>query len=177
MRALLIISLQTKNRYVKIYSLRKEIGGVLIKSFIYKTNDGMHTVTLEAQGGKYAVWADNDFVKYVYLSSNHWMNEEIVELFGHPCHILVCGHDPEVFVDGKSLSDGSEYTVRKNEIHKAVHASTAMLLGAGAGLIAVFILILFLSDTPAEYASLPTIGIIMLIWGVIRNFKEKKLFR
>ena len=137
----------------------------------------MHTVTLEAQGGKYAVWADDDFVKYVYLSSSHWMNEETVEFFGHPGHILVCESDPEVFVDGKSLSDGSEYTVRKNEIHKAVHARTAMLWGAGAVLIAVFILILFLSNTPAKYAGLPTIGIIMLIWGVIRNFKEKKLFR
>ena len=137
----------------------------------------MHTVTLEAQGGKYAVWADDDFVKYAYLTSSHWICEETVELFGCPCHILMCGSDPEVFVDGKSLSDGTEYTVRKNEIRKAVHTRTAMLLGAGVALIAVFILILFLSNTPAEYAGLPTIGIFMLIMGFIRNSKEKKLFR
>ena len=145
-------------------------------NFNFKTDDGLHTVRLEGTVGKYAVWADDDFVKYAYLTSNCWMNEEDVELFGRPGRIIVCEGGPEVFIDGKSLRDGMDYITRKNQIQKAVHYRTTMLFWTGIALIAVFILILFLSSSPLRFSGLPFIGINFLIWAVIRKAKEKKLF-
>ena len=56
-----------------IYYKNRNTGGANVLNLNFKTDDGLHTVRLEGTVGKYAVWADDDFVKYAYLTSNCWI--------------------------------------------------------------------------------------------------------
>lgn len=148
-----------------------------MKQQTWHTPDGAHTVMLEAQVGKYVIWADEEYAGDIYPGSGLVMglSEQTLELFGAPANVMLYRGGAEVFLNGFSLHDGATYATRKEQLMQPLRVRVYSYIGAGFGLLCFYCLVLLLGGNAARWASMAVIGAMSMILGLVMRKQMLKL--
>ena len=140
-------------------------------NWIWNSKDGPRTISCDRIDSKYVIWTDNDFLFSVLPMGSlafPGLYEHCTRLCGSKFCFLIWEKKPELFIDGISLEDGTEYRTRRNEIlQKLLKCS---LLQACAGLAAAtLVALIHLLTRKGLYLIVPfLIGLAAIVLGIYR---------
>ena len=140
-------------------------------SWEWNSKDGPRTISCDRIDAKYVVWTDNDFLFSVLPMGSlafPGLYEHRLRLGGSKFCFLVWGKKPELFIDGISLEDGTEYRTRKKEILQKLMKCSLQQVCAGLAAAALVILIHLLTERGLYFIVLFLFGLAEIILGGYR---------